>query len=166
MKILRKFNECGHWLMDNLSWIAMAALSLVVLFQVVNRNTVAIGAIWTEEVARYLFVWTIMTASVCAVYRLEHITVTTIFQLWPCLVTDVIKVVGDCFTVAFYAFFTYATAVWTMNSTKILTEITQIPIWIVYCILPICGVFMFTMQVEHLIDHIKAVGERKKGDQA
>ena len=164
MKILKKINSVTGALMDNLTWVVMAALTLVVLFQVLNRNVFRLGAVWTEEVARYLFVWTIMTASVPAVRRLQHITVTTLFQLWPCKPTDIIKVVGDCFTVVFYAFFTYATTVWTLKSTSIMTEITRIPIWIVYCILPICGLCMLLMQIEHLITHVQEIGTHKKGD--
>lgn len=166
MKFFRKINQGIGKIMDNVTWILMALLAIVVLFQVVNRNIFHFGAIWTEEVARYLFVWVIMAASVAAVERLQHITVTAVFQLWPCKTTDIIKVIGDVFTIVFYAYFTYATAYWTLGSVKISTEITRIPIWIVYIMLPLCGLFMTMLQVEHLVTHIKEIDthHKEKGD--
>ena len=60
--------------------VAVAVLVIPVSLQIVSRYTALIPAyIWTEEMARFLFIWAIMLGAVLGVREGNHLVV----DLWP-----------------------------------------------------------------------------------
>ena len=55
----------------------MAALVVVVLFQVIARYVLRIPLSWSEEVARYLLVWGTLLGAAAATARSQHIVIDT-----------------------------------------------------------------------------------------
>ena len=59
MHVIRNGIDAG---LKVVSIVLFAALVMVVVWQVASRNLLAAPATWTEEAARYLFVWVAMVA--------------------------------------------------------------------------------------------------------
>lgn len=49
-----------------------AALTAVVTLQVLNRVALHLGLIWSEEIARFLFLWVVMLGAALSVRRRRH----------------------------------------------------------------------------------------------
>jgi TRAP-type C4-dicarboxylate transport system permease small subunit len=155
--MLKKVNNFLAIIVDNLSWIILSFMTIIVTFQVLNRNVFHMEAMWTEEIAKYMFVWLIMLASAVATNLKEHITVDMIFQLWPCKVTQVLGMVGDFIHTAYYFILLYSTYKWASGFKGILTEVSRIPVQIFYYMLPACAMVMLLYQLGHTVDSVKTL---------
>ena len=70
------------WYGELLSWLLAISLGILVIpvaLQIFSRFTALIPRIWTEEMARFLFVWTIMVGAMIGVRESTHFEV----DLWP-----------------------------------------------------------------------------------
>src|SRR5687767_13531665 len=71
-----------HWYSELLSWVLAISLGILVIpvaLQIFSRFTAIIPHyIWTEEMARFLFVWTIMIGAMIGVRESTHFEV----DLW------------------------------------------------------------------------------------
>ncbi|MFA4842167.1 MAG: TRAP transporter small permease [Agrococcus sp.] len=65
------------------SIVLFAALVMVVVWQVASRNLLAAPATWTEEAARYLFVWVAMVAAALVFGERGHIAVDLLIRKLP-----------------------------------------------------------------------------------
>jgi TRAP-type C4-dicarboxylate transport system permease small subunit len=63
--------------------LLVAATIGVVWFGIVERYFLALGATWTEELARYLMIWAALMAVPCCTYRREHIGLGLVFSKLP-----------------------------------------------------------------------------------
>ena len=77
---MRRLTDAYSRLLDVPLGISVAALMLPVTIQIVARYTALIPAwIWTEEMARFLFIWMVMLGSMIGVREGTHFEV----DVWP-----------------------------------------------------------------------------------
>ena len=77
---MRKFIEGYYRLLSVLLGASVAALVVPVTIQLISRNTGLIPAwIWTEEMARFLFIWMVMLGAMIGVRDGSHFDV----DVWP-----------------------------------------------------------------------------------
>src|SRR5207247_6286794 len=73
---MRAFNAAFYRLLQHVITVLMGLLIVPVTLQVVSRYTILIPRyIWTEEVARFCFVWIIMVGAMIAVRDGTHFDV-------------------------------------------------------------------------------------------
>ncbi|GEM_PF-2174396 len=151
MNILKKFNNATSCITDNLAWIALGVLALIVFFQVLNREIFQLAITWTEELARFLFVWiTLIGAAVCSRSK-SHIRVDMIFQLWPSRLTAVLGLIGDVITLFYFGLLTYCSYIWSSSFFGVLSQTMRIPIVAVYLVIPVCAFCMFFLELERML---------------
>mgnify|MGYP003608844836 FL=1 len=76
--MLRRFNAVVNRALEGFLIVGFVAMTLVIFLQVIFRYFLLQSLSWSEEVARYLFVWlTFLGASVVARSR-SHITVESV----------------------------------------------------------------------------------------
>ena len=80
MSLWRKFTAGYYWL---LSWLLVASVAIIIVpvsLQIFSRYTALIPSyIWTEEMARFLFVWMVMIGAMIGVRDGAHFEV----DVWP-----------------------------------------------------------------------------------
>ena len=78
--ILRKFT---YWYSQLLSWLLMLSVAILVIpvsLQIFSRYTALIPSyIWTEEMARFFFIWMIMLGAMVGIREGTHFEV----DMWP-----------------------------------------------------------------------------------
>src|SRR5688500_19501019 len=80
MSLWRKFTAAYSWLLSWLLVISVAVLIIPVSLQIFSRYTELIPSyIWTEEMARFLFIWLIMIGSMLGIREGTHFEV----DVWP-----------------------------------------------------------------------------------
>ncbi len=72
-----------NWLNERICALLVAAMVLIVWFGIVERYFFAMGAVWTEELARYVMIWAALMAVPCCAYRREHIALDLVFCRLP-----------------------------------------------------------------------------------
>jgi len=80
MKIFIRFLA---WLEDSLCALALGSVSLIIFGQVVSRYFFNYTPDWSEELSRYLIVWTIFIGTAIGVRNNIHIGVDALLRLLP-----------------------------------------------------------------------------------
>lgn len=120
-----------------LVWGTMV-MTLLIFFQVISRYIFNVSLAWSEEISRYLFIWTVWLAVPYAVVKGRHIRLTVLRDI----VGDTGKFIMDMiFFVASIIFFIYVGVLSVSLTEKIfklgqLTPAVGIPKWFCYMALP------------------------------
>lgn len=142
MKVLKRIN-------DFLGWIEMAVLGLfvavmfaVVFGQVFFRYVLNAPSPWTEELARYLFIWISMIGAAYGVKQQSHFGFEMLVKkLSPRAQTAGHYAVQLCMGILVFVLIYYGLRMLKIVSFQI-TPALQIPMRYVYYSLPVSGVLM------------------------
>lgn len=143
-----------------LSWLL--AISVVVLIfpvslQIFSRYTELIPAyIWTEEMARFLFVWMIMIGSMVGIRESTHFEV----DVWPRLGprgAALLKIVSSVFILFMAAIFLYWGWEFTRFAWNRVSELAELPLWMIHVAWPIAGLTWILFQGEQFVAAIRVL---------
>jgi TRAP-type C4-dicarboxylate transport system permease small subunit len=100
------FGERLNWAIERLCALLMAALVIVIWFEVVQRYALRLGFTWGEELSRYIMIWTALLAVPVGAYRREHIGLELISNTLPVARRRYLRLVLDVIGLAFFTFLT------------------------------------------------------------
>ncbi|MBL8330922.1 MAG: TRAP transporter small permease [Rubrivivax sp.] len=130
--------------------ILLSGLVAVVSLQVASRFALKIPIEWSEEIARFLFIWFCWLGSSYATLKFHHIRISAHLRLLPRRVARAVMIAGDLLWIGFNAFVVVA-GVKYLHSTmefpyrSMITDISMF--WI---FLPIPVIFIvFTLRVAY-----------------
>jgi TRAP-type C4-dicarboxylate transport system permease small subunit len=125
-----------------LSWllvISIAVLIVPVSLQIFSRYTELIPSyIWTEEMARFLFVWAIMLGAMLGIREGTHFEV----DLWPPLSPRgdaALKLVSRLGVLAVALVFIWGGIEFTRFAWYRISELAELPLWLIHVAWPIAG---------------------------
>ena len=136
---MHKFIELYHRL---LTWLLVAAVSILILpvtLQIISRYTQLIPSyIWTEEMARFLFIWMVMLGAMIGIREGTHFEV----DVWPELrprANALLRIVSSVFILVFALVFVwygfkFVQFGWHQNS-----ELAELPMTYIFIAWPIAG---------------------------
>jgi TRAP-type C4-dicarboxylate transport system permease small subunit len=139
--------------LDEYILMAMLAFSTALIFlQVVMRYVFGNSLSWSEELARYMYVWQTWVASSYAVKRGRHLRITSLVDLAARRRRVLIEMAALTIWLAFSVFLCY------MSSTLCQKIFTQgqvssamgLPMWIAYLAIPAGAVLMSFRLVQQL----------------
>ncbi|MBM3568487.1 MAG: TRAP transporter small permease subunit [Alphaproteobacteria bacterium] len=123
--------------------ILLAASVLILVFpvtlQIFSRFTALIPSyIWTEEMARFLFVWTIMIGAMVGVRDSAHFEV----DLWPAggkRAAAAARLIGRLGVLAMAVLFIVAGIEFTQFAWNRISELAELPLWLIHVAWPATG---------------------------
>jgi TRAP-type C4-dicarboxylate transport system permease small subunit len=80
---LKKIGKIIDHLFNGLLAIALSVMCIIVFGNVVLRYLFNSGITWSEEVARYLFVWLVLLSSIMVLKDNGHLGVETVIKMLP-----------------------------------------------------------------------------------
>ena len=87
-----------YFLEQTIKWIAILAFTVMVIsafLQVFSRYVINVSFSWTDELARYMFIWGTMLGG-CIVHRQKgHVMVDIILSRFPTQMQNVINIIID-----------------------------------------------------------------------
>ena len=126
-----------------LTWLLVATVAVLIVpvtMQVIARFTPLLPAyIWTEELARFLFIWMVMLGAMIGVREGTHFEV----DVWPDLkprATALLRIVSHLFVLLFALVFIWWGAEFTRFGWDQLSEIAELPMWTIFIAWPVAGV--------------------------
>ena len=135
-KLIALYHKLLTWLMVG----TVAVLIVPVTLQIVARFTALIPAyIWTEELARFLFIWMVMLGAMIAIREGTHFEV----DVWPQLrprANDLLRIVSQVFVLLFALVFIWWGVEFTRFGWDQLSEIAELPMWTIFIAWPVAGV--------------------------
>ena len=153
------FNNIEKWVC-----IVLFAVTLILLtIQVIWRYVVQSSPSWTEELARYCFVWLIFMGTSYAVQNLAHIKIDTGIKIYPKKIRKYVELLGIILFLISVAVVIVFGADYTIGlyfQGRVSTSI-YLPMWIVYMAIPVGYIFTFIRIIQYmLIPSIKHIKEK------
>ncbi|MBI9107538.1 MAG: TRAP transporter small permease [Spirochaetales bacterium] len=136
-------------------FIVFAALVLVVTFQVFSRIFFPnLSQIWTEEVTRFLFIYSISLAAPVAMKQKAYVNIDLINKL-PAKLLIPIKILVEVLILILFIVIFYYGIKFTMLGTTQRAPTIKIPIAIVFVSIPVMGAFMTFYSAANFVKFLK-----------
>ncbi|HXH45770.1 MAG TPA: TRAP transporter small permease [Bradyrhizobium sp.] len=149
-------------LLEILLAACVGILVIPVTLQIVSRYTPLIPSyIWTEEMARFLFVWTIMIGAMVGIREAQHFEV----DVWPELSRRseaAVRIVARLGVLALAFVFVWAGIEFTRFAWNRTSELADLPLWLIHVAWPVAGVTWMVFAGEQMLDELRIlVGARR-----
>lgn len=134
--------------------MGVAVLIIPVTLQIATRYTSLIPPqIWTEELARFCLVWTVMLGAMLAVREGTHFVVDVFPRLNPRNEARV-ELLSGVFILIFAGVFLW----WGWEFTEFaffrISELAELPLWTIHMAWPIAGLVWLLFQTERMADAV------------
>jgi len=163
MKVLR-------WLDEKLEMsvcvVLMSAMTTIMFIQVVARRVFSHSLTWSEELARYLFLWLIYLAISYGAKIMKHIKIEAFLAVFPKKLRPCIIILGDILFFVFAVFIIYTSFVWVQRQIKLgqLSPALHVPMWVIYAA-PFTGFTLTAIrQIQTLAYRFKQLKEGGQND--
>ena len=141
---------------------AVAVLVVPVTLQIISRYTALIPAyIWTEELARFMFIWMVMLGAMIGVREGTHFEV----DVWPVLgprSNALLRIVSQFFVFVFALVFVWWGIEFTRFGWDQLSEIAELPMWTIFIAWPIAGLTWILFLGEHFVENVRILREGRR----
>lgn len=153
----RRLTAGYHRLLSLLLMVSVAILVIPVALQIFSRFTHLIPHyIWTEEMARFLFIWTIMIGAMIGVRERGHFEV----DLWPRLGAKAeagVRLLVAGAMLAFAMVFVWSGIEFTRFAWFRTSELADLPLWLIHIAWPITGITSVIFIVEQIYDSLRVL---------
>jgi len=152
MKIFLAFT---NMLVGFAKWSAITAamiMTIMVFLQVIFRYLIGEALSFSEELARYMFVWSVAMGTALALRRHAHIGVEVLVEALPVRIGDKIKIVGTLLNLLFFGlliWYGFAMVAATMDQES---PALLLPMGYVYLAIPISGIVLFVCEIANYLE--------------
>jgi TRAP-type C4-dicarboxylate transport system permease small subunit len=119
-----------------------AVMSVIVLLQIIFRFVVFVPLPWSEELARYLMIWTGMVGSFVAMREGRHIGVTMVVDRLPPRAALAVSIFVQAATIAFLVILARQGLALTLVNLQQLSPAMRIPMFYPYLAVPVGAALM------------------------
>jgi len=143
------------WYARLLNWLLVLSVGVLIIpvsIQIFSRYTELIPAyIWTEEMARFLFIWMVMIGAMIGVREGAHFEV----DVWPTLgarANAALQLASGFFILVFALVFVWAGWDFTRFAWNRVSELADLPLWTIHVAWPLTGLTWLVFQAERMWD--------------
>ena len=151
----RRFGAAYGWLLSQLLVATIAVLVFPVSLQIFSRYTELIPSyIWTEELARFVFIWSIMLGAMLGIKEGTHFVV----DVWPRLAprpAALLDVVGNLCVLLFAGVFIWYGIEFTQFAWGRSSELAELPLWLIHVAWPLAGITWMLFGGERLLRDLR-----------
>jgi TRAP-type C4-dicarboxylate transport system permease small subunit len=152
---LRRMVALYARLLDLLLVATVVIIIVPVTMQIFARFTELLPRyIWTEEASRFLLVWMIMIGAMVGVREGTHFTVDLFFNLRG-RTKAAMDILANLFVLAFALIFVAYGWEFTDTAWFRISELAELPLWLIHMAWPIAGVSWVVFVAERLWDDVQ-----------
>ena len=93
---------------DRFNGLLLALMFLTTFYQILARDIFVISSMWTEELARFLFVWIVFLGAGTLIEGNEHIRIAILIDRLPLAASRIIRVVSNLLILIFGVIFVWS----------------------------------------------------------
>lgn len=141
--------------------ILIALISLVLGFQVFMRYVMHASLGWSEELARYCFVWLVFIGISYGAREMRHIKIDAGLFCFPKFLRKYVVVIGEILFLVFSIWITYLSVGLVEKQIMIeqLSPAMRVPMWVVYSA-PLVGFTLTSIRViQAIVYTVKHINE-------
>lgn len=154
------FRKFTRWYGTLLSWLLAASVAILIFpvsLQIFSRYTELIPSyIWTEEMARFFFIWSIMLGAMVGIREGTHFVV----DLWPPMnvrAQAALRLVSAVFVLAFAVVFVWWGIDFTRFAFNRISELAELPLWVIHVAWPVAGATWLLFTGEHVWNDLRVL---------
>ena len=145
---------------------SVGVLVIPVSLQIFSRYTSFIPSyIWTEEMARFCLVYSVMLGAMLAVREGTHFTVDVFPRLSP-RHEAMVELLSGCFILLFAFVFLWWGWEFTEFAIYRISELAELPLWLIHMAWPIAGAVWTLFQAERMLDAAAVLRRGAEGEAA
>jgi TRAP-type C4-dicarboxylate transport system permease small subunit len=156
-QLWRRLLAAYHRVLCGLLAVLLAILIFPVTLQILSRFTSLLPHyIWTEEMARFLFVWTIMIGSIVGVRESAHFDV----DVWPVLAAKpnaALRLFSRLCILLVGLVFLWMGIEFTEQAIYRISELAELPLWIIHLAWPVAGASWILFLSEQIYDDLRII---------
>jgi C4-dicarboxylate transporter, DctQ subunit len=158
-------------LCDRLRWAAKvvlvvcgASMSVIVMLQIIFRFVIFVPLPWSEELSRYLMIWTGMVGSFVALREGRHIGVTMVVDRLPPRAATWVSLFVQAATILFLAIVAQQGLALTLVNLSQLSPAMRIPMFYPYLAVPLGAALMIVELTAGILQsiYLQGPGARRK----
>lgn len=151
----RRFTAAYARFLTGLLAFSVAVIIIPVTLQMISRYTALIPSyIWTEEMARFLFIWMIMIGAMIGVREASHFEV----DVWPALPRRgeaAVRITARLGILAFALVFVVGGIEFTRFAWYRTSELADLPLWMIHIAWPVAAVTWIVFLGEQFYDEFR-----------
>ncbi len=153
----RRFAAAYGRVLDGLLVMSVAILVIPVSLQIFSRFTSLLPHyIWTEEMARFLFVWTVMIGAMVGVRDSAHFEVDLLPRMGE-RGEAIARLTGRMGALCIALIFVWAGIQFTRFAWNRISELAELPLWLIHIAWPITGASWLVFLGPQIADDIKII---------
>lgn len=146
--------------------ITVAIMIIIITYQVIMRYVFANANSWSEELARYLFIYDVMIGAAMAIRRNSHLQIDILINLMKPKARILLSIVATLAGMVFIGFLFAYSITLVQTGARTMSAGLGIPMSIPYACMPIGLVLMFLTSIEFIFKNIEELRALGKEDQA
>lgn len=151
----RRFTAYYTWLLSQLLVLSLVVLIIPVSLQIFARYTTFVPTyIWTEELARFVFIWTIMLGAIIGVRESAHFDCDVWPETGPRL-DAVGRLLGRFGVLLTALVFVWAGIEFTKFGWNRQSELGDLPLWTIHIAWPVAGVSWIVFLGEQMLNDVR-----------
>jgi len=154
------YKRITYWygrILTSLLAASVAILVVPVSLQIFSRYTALIPSyIWTEEMARFFFIWSIMLGAMVGIREGTHFVV----DLWPPMnarAQAAVRIVASLFVLVFACVFLWWGIDFTRFAFNRISELAELPLWYIHLPWPLAGATWIVFLGEQIWSDLKTL---------
>ena len=136
--------------------------------QVIFRYVLSNSLTWSEELARYVFIWQIWLGSSYCVQKNRHIRIDIFTDKLPEGARKIYEILITLVSIAFCVFLIYKGGIVMMKVRKMhqMSPALKMPMWVLYSCIPISCSLMVLRYIEHIFQVLKGTPKTEAKEEA
>lgn len=155
MKSIRKTADVLVKVLEHILWVLLTVAVICVILQVFSRYVLGNSFTWTEQAARYLFIWMVMLGVPVAYHRKIFLNFDMIQNAMPEKARYVLDVVIKVATMIFSCYYFVASLQLVIQTMGRTTSGFKVPFWALYGAQPIFCILLFIVMGALLCETIE-----------
>jgi TRAP-type C4-dicarboxylate transport system permease small subunit len=131
--------------------LLMGTITVVIIAEVALRGLAGTSLIVTDELSRYLMIWTAMLAATVLVYENGHLRTTILPDALPPRAARAVYVVADLIVLCFLGAVVGSSVALLLSVQEQSTITLGVSMLWFYAALPVCGTLMFALTVRAMV---------------
>lgn len=168
MKILNIFNKSANSVISRVITVGFVAMTLLIFCQVIFRYVLNESLSWSEELARYFFIWVTFLGASVAFFEKTHINVDLFVNyVRNVRIRATLFVIGDLLSISFLGMlvvkgFLVASRVFALEQMS--ASMAFLPIGLIYLAVPLGCLFMSLNILMHTMGHVRLILSPEEGE--
>ncbi|MBZ4653965.1 MAG: putative 2,3-diketo-L-gulonate transporter small permease protein YiaM [Peptococcaceae bacterium] len=142
------------------SIVTFSIMTLMGILQVLFRYVLDSSLYFSEELARFMFVWSVFLASAVCFRKKSHAAIELFVSWMPEKVRSMVLVIASLCSLSFFALIIVKGIEITQVTQGQVSTALEVPMSYVYAAIPVGGLLMFLYTIEELITQV--VNSKKK----